>query len=391
MTAFFTIALYSIANAQIVISLDDGFFVIPLASEEQGEAGVVYYNDFSTQADGGRIDQFVAYRDPFVVNHTIGRSDHAPTGGINCSAPEETRPQTRANPAAHVYQCLPLNNPAAGHQMAFAMDTSGYGFVGALPDQVFEGLTEVSVDINTTSAGGRNFIEIKVIPANNVFVNGMPCIPDLPCNDGWDYNNIGAVGAGTNSQEGTGMKIATPAEPDGYRFDIYNSFELGNGDTQYNPCSPSVYCFNVRTHEDNIGIRERYQHIFRDNGNGTLAFGIEAADGNFDWVEAPGSFPAGPVRVVIAFHNYTGTKSGNGPGFDDNVSPSEGGFTWHWDELSVMADSATPSVDYFGGHNADQIVTPTNCIAFSQGQRQTPNNTDVSPRFHCIGDGDLDL
>ena len=394
-----TIPLFSLAYAKVVvIPSGDGFVAIPIGNQKpdsntqpQQEAGIVYYNDFSTEADGRRIDQFVAYRDPFVVNHTTGRSDHASTGGINCTAPEQTRPQARESPYGHVYQCLPGGQADGGHQMAFAMDTSGYGFVGALPDQVFEGLTEVSVDINTTSAGARNFIEIKVIPADNVFVNGLPCIPDLPCNDGWDYNDIDAVGVSTNSQEGTGMVIATPQQPDGYKFDLYNSVQLGNGDTRYNRCSPSRYCFNVRTHENNTGIRNRFQHVFRDNGDGTLAFGIQSAEGHFDWIEAPGSFPNGPVRVVIAFHNYTGTKSGNGPGFDNNVSPSEGGFTWHWDKLSIGANNAVPSIDYFGGYNAERIVTPNNCIAFSQGQRESPNNSDVAPRFHCEGNADLNF
>jgi len=385
--SFATVAVLSLAHAQVVIPSDDGFVVIPL--DKQNENGVAYFNDFSTVTDGGRIDQFVAYRDPFVVNHTTGRSDHAPTGGIDCTAPEKTRSQSRENPSGHVYQCLPVGNPELGHQMAFAMDTSGYGFVGALPDQVFKGLTEVSVDINTTSAGARNFIEIKVIPANNVFVNGLPCIPDFPCNDGWDYNSINAVGASTDSQEGTGMKIATAQQPDGYRFDFYNSFRLENGDTQYNRCTPPEFCFTVRTHQNNIGVRKRFQHIFRDNGNGTLSFGIESASGKFDWVEAPGAFPKGSVRVVIAFHNYTGTKDGDGPGFRGNVSASQGGLTWHWDTLSIMADSAVPSREYFGGHNAERIVTPNNCVAFSQGQRESPNNTDILPRFHCDGDSGL--
>jgi len=271
------------------------------------------------------------------------------------------------------------------------MDTSGYGFVGGMPDQVFESLTEVSVDINTTSAGGRNFVEIKVIPANNVFVNGLPCIPDLPCNDGWDYDDINAVGASTDSQEGTGMVIATPEQPDGYDFDYYNTLDLPNGDTQFLPCGTINYCFRARTHEGNVGIRDRYQHIFRDNGDGTIAFGIESADGSFSWVEAPGSFPTGPVRVVIAFHNYTGTKSGNGPGFSDNLSPSEGGFTWHWDNLAIKANKATPSLQYFNGHNAERIVTPAGCVSFSQGQRENSSNTDIEPRFHCIGDADIEL
>ncbi|MBX2886868.1 MAG: hypothetical protein KTR32_43375 [Granulosicoccus sp.] len=355
----------------------------------ENDDGSIYSNDFSTEADGNRIHQFVSYRDPFVVTHVNGSSDHRSTGGINCSAPEETRTQSRNNPSAHVYQCLPGGDAASGHQMAYAMDTSGYGFVGALPDQVFEGVREVSVDINTTSAGSRNFVEIKVMPADQVYVNAMPCIPNLPCNAGWDYDDIGAVGAATNSQEGTGLVIATPDRPDGYYFNLYDSELLDNGDYLHGLCSGTDFCFRVATYQDNTSIRERYEHVFRDNGDGTLSFGIEQADNTFVWVEAPGSFPQGPARVVVAFHNYTGTKSGNGPGFSNNLSPSTGGFTWHWDNFSVKADSSTPSLDYFGGVNADRIVTPSGCIAFSQGQRDQSHNTDVLPRFHCTGDNDL--
>ena len=98
------------------------------------------------------------------------------------------------------------------------------------------------------------------------------------------------------------------------------------------------------------------------------------------------AFPDGPVRVVIAFHNYTGTKDGNGPGFENNDSPSVGGFTWHWDNLSIVADAATPAESFFGGHSADQMVTPDGCIAFVQGQRTVQSNRDIAPELHCEGD-----
>jgi len=101
------------------------------------------------------------------------------------------------------------------------------------------------------------------------------------------------------------------------------------------------------------------------------------------------SFPSSSVRVVVAFHNYTGTKDGNGPGANGNVSPSEGGFTWHWDDLTVKAVKAQDSLSYYKNYNATRIVTPDNCIAFVQGQREAPNNRDVSPRFQCQGDPDI--
>ena len=347
------------------------------------DPSLAYFNDFSNASDTNRLDHFVHYRDPFVVNHTTGVSDHAPNGSVNCMAPETTRPQTRDDPHGHIYQCHPAGDPALGHMMAYAMDSSGYGFVGGLPDQVFEGVREVSVDINTTTAGLRNFVEIKVLPASETYVNAMPCGPDLPCNDGWDYDDIGGVGAATVASDGTGLVINTPARPDGYVFDYYNRTTASNGDVSYRSCDlNSSYCFETAVHEDNEGIRARFAHVFRDNGNGTLSFGIDSGT-EMHWVTAPGSFPDGPVRVVIAFHNYTGTKDGNGPGFDGNVSPTVGGFTWHWDNLAVIADKATPSEQFFNGTSADRIVTPDGCVAFSQGQRGTGHNTDIAPELRC--------
>jgi len=125
---------------------------------------------------------------------------------------------------------------------------------------------------------GATLLRLKSSPADNVFVNGLPCIPDLPCNNGWDYDDINAVGASTDSQKGTGLTIATPVEPDGYHFEFF----VNNGDTQYNSCESTGFCFHVWTHQDNLIIRERFQHIFRDNRDGTLSFGIEGADGRFD-------------------------------------------------------------------------------------------------------------
>ena len=226
-----------------------------------------------------------------------------------------------------------------------------------------------------------------MLPADQVYVNAMPCIPDLPCNDGWDYDDIGGVGAATISQAGTGLTIATPARPDGYAFDRFETIELGGGDTRFEPCSGDGFCFEVALHEGNEDIRTRYRHVFRDDGDGTLSFGIERADGTYGWVEAPGAFPAGDVRVVVSFHTYTGTKDGQGPAMND--SNSTGGFTWHWDDLTVIAGQATPSIDWNGSTSADRIVTPAGCIAFAQGQRNAPNNTDIAPMLHCVGDAPI--
>ena len=351
-------------------------------------AGVAYFNGLQSANDWNRLDHFVAYRDPFVVNTTTGSSDHAPVGdGVDCTASGQTRDQNRSEPHNHVYMCLPGGNPAEGHGLAFTLDTSGYGFAGTLPDQVFEGVTEVAVDINATTTGFRNFVEIKVIPASQTFTNGMPCGPDIPCNDGWDYHDIGAVGITTAHADGVGFAINTPDAPDGHQFHLYDPIQHSNGDIEFRPCSEAGgFCFKASAHDGNPDIETRYQHVFRDNGDGTLSFGVERADGTFAWATAPGSFPSGPVRVVVAFHNYTGLKDGEGPGWQGNHSPSQGGLTWHWDDLTVRAATSTPSIDWYGGLDPDHIVTPDGCIAFSMGMKNIPWETDVLPRFSCPGD-----
>lgn len=343
-------------------------------------AGVAYFNDFSSAADGSRLDSFVHYRDPFVVNRLQGASDY----GTDCGSINENRPQLRSQPQNHIYQCQ-------GHQVVYAMDATGYGFAGSLPDQVFDRVTQVSVDINTTSFGNRNFVEIKVIPADNVFVNGMPCGPDmLPCNNGWDYDDIGGVGAVTFEADGTGLRIATAEDPNSSKFEQRNPIQLPNGDVEHLPCSETSYCFGLAVHQHSPVVDARYEHIFRDNLDGTLSFGIEREDGTFAWISQEGSFPEGPVRVVVAFHNYTGIKDGHGPGFDGNYSASDGGASWHWDNLAVYADSSVPAVDYYGGDDPHHIVVPDGCVSFSQGQRNIPWHTDVAPRFMCGNDTVLD-
>ena len=51
-----------------------------------------------------------------------------------------------------------------------------------------------------------------------------------------------------------------------------------------------IFVSKVATHETNTGIRERYTHVFRDNGNGSLSFGIEQANSTSPWIDAPELF-----------------------------------------------------------------------------------------------------
>ncbi|MEM8707752.1 MAG: hypothetical protein AAGE98_14910 [Actinomycetota bacterium] len=350
------------------------------------EGPVRFFCDFTSPCP---LDQFVQYRDGFVVATDAGRSDHAVADGATfenpvCTPPEETRAWTRIEPHQLTYRCLPGGNLEAAHQMSVAPDVTGYSFTAASPDLVFDEVEHISFEVNMTSVGVRNFWEVAVIPADEAWVDGMPCIPDLPCNDSYDYDDIDAIGFGNQNYNGSGFQIATPAKPDGYIFVRDSVVSLPNGDTQYLQCDDESFCFRASVHQGQQDVRARFEVIVEQRDDG-LWFGQEETDGTFHWVSLEGErLPEGPVRVVLKFHGYTPTKSGQGPGFDGNLSASVGGFTWHWDDLEVVAAAAVPSADYYGDLNPERFTTASvgPCIAFAQGQRDEDGRT-VHPLFSC--------
>ncbi len=357
------------------------------ALSEGPDGGVVFSCDFATACP---LDQFVQFRDSWVVSYLTGEADHGIADGATidhpvCTAPEETRTWQREHPYQLSYRCLPGGDPELAHQMSVVPDTSGYTWTGAAPDQVFEDVRRVSFTVNMTAAGIRNFWELSVIPADEAWVDAMPCIPVLPCNDRYDYDDIGAIGFGNNDADGSGFTIATPSRPNGHQYDLFNASADAAGDIVFAECAPSAdICFSAAIQWDQVEVRPRFPVVIEDRDDG-LWFGQEDLDGTFYWVTLPGQhLPDGPVRVVLKFHGYTPTKEGNGPGFAGNVSASEGGFTWHWDDLVVEAGSAVPSMEYYGGVDPERFVTSAvpGCIAFAQGQRDEQNRT-ISPVISC--------
>lgn len=371
--------------------------------EPPAEEGTVFFCDFTVDCP---LDQFVHYRDGFLVDHSTGQADHALADGWTlgnpiCTAPETTRTVIRSQPYEHVYRCVPGGNPDAAHQMSHVQNNSGYNFVGSSPNLVFEDVQRISFEVNMTSAGFRNFWEAAIIPADQAFTNGMTCGPDLPCNNGFDYDDLGAIGFGTNMQEGTALNVFTPGEPDGLDRRSSNFTALENGDRLYDsPCGEG-FCFPAVLHRGQQDVRARYDVIIERRDDGLTWFGMEQEDGTFAWRADDIDWPEGPVRVVLKFHGYTNTKSGQGPGFDGNLSASEGGFTWHWDDFQVEAESAVNSQVYYdavGGTHADHFVTHQypGCVAFAQTPRGAPVNQDtVEPVISCpqgifgeyLGDG----
>lgn len=350
---------------------------------------VRFFCDFTEPCD---LDQFVQYRDSFVVAAIDGRADHAIAADATaenplCTAPEETRTWSRSEPFGLTYRCIPGGNLDAAHQMSVVPDTAGYSFTGSSPNLVFEDVERISFTVNMTSAGERNFWEVAVIPAEGSWVDAMPCIPDVPCNDGYDYDSLGAVGFGNFETAGSGFQIGTATEPDGYSFDAGSGTVLPDGSLRYAPCDHDDFCFGAFVHGGQIDVRARYAVVIEERADG-LWFGQEAADGTMHWAVLEGEYlPEGPVRVVLKFHGYTPTKSDRGPGFDGNLSASVAGFTWHWDDVEVVAGAAVASADYYGSLNPERFTTASaaGCLAFAQGQRDHDNRT-VMPLMSCPSD-----
>ena len=203
-----------------------------------------------------------SYEHDFVVSDDQWQGDHAITGpNDHCSAPEEKRTITRGERSSDfnddwIYRCAPGGDAAKAHLMTSIGDTSGYSIGSFSPKQTFNGISEVRWDVNLTDLGNRQFPEVKIIPSNKFNLQNMPCAIDwFPC-DTSSHKQLGSVGTS-----------------------VFNQYTLGNvrgstfGEDQWgvwiNVGDPALE-----------SIRTRRTHFLRDNGNGTITFGIEQEDGN---------------------------------------------------------------------------------------------------------------
>lgn len=279
-----------------------------------------FVEDFSSNDSLDRFEVGIFHRDDFVVTSTSWFGDHAPTGpNDSCGPPEQVRLIERSDPSGWIYRCRPGGDVAAAHLMTAIGDTSGYSIGSFTPYETFEGIREVRWDVNMTDLGYRQFTEVKVIPEATFDTQQLPCAIDFPC-DTPSHGALGSVGTSTFNGE----------------LHIHNGSQLSS--QQYDtPADPALN-----------EIRTRRTHFFRDNGDGTLTFGVERPDGSFQTHTANGSFPAGPVRVVFADHNYTPEKSVDEGQVNRTICREAGKFepssslsppclryTWHWDDIEI--------------------------------------------------------
>ncbi len=290
---------------------------------------MAFFEDFADDRSVDRFDHGIFHRDDFVVETTSWLGDHASTGsgpenpcGLPDPNPGTENPQEldykrlieRGDRAAGfnddwIYRCSPMGDRSKAHLMTSIGDTSGYSIGAFSPKQHFGNVREVRWDLNITNLGYRQFPEIKIIPVATFDYQNLPCAIDFPC-DTTDHTGLGSVGTSFFNSEmliDAGDGVAQQAKP--------RTGKWGEAD----PARAS--------------IRVRRTHFFRDNGDGTLTFGIEREDGTYRELTGQGAFPSGEVRVVFADHNYTPTKAVREGQVAGPIT-----FTWHWDDITVITD-----------------------------------------------------
>lgn len=315
----------------------------PTTTVPAGDLETLFFEDFVADDSMSRIDHHLYHRDDNLMVQTTWGGDHQSIGPDDmCGPPEERRTITRGERSDDfndewIYRCVPGGDTAKAHFMTSIGDTSGYSIGAMSPAMTFTNVREVRWDVNQTDLGDRQFTEVAIIPVENFSFDRLPCQIGLPCgndtgngfgvndDDTINHHEIGSVG----TQWG-GLRariVLTPDMPTGY---VQAGGELGYR------CDGCPYAPGQRFGAGYgagdpalTSIRIRLHNFFRDNGDGTLTWGLVLSDGTTNEFTVPGSFPEGEVRVVFKDHNYTPLKS------PSTLLP-ETTFTWHWDNLHVL-------------------------------------------------------
>ncbi len=259
----------------------------------------------------------IDHRDDVVVDDLEWLGDHVENGpNDRCTGPTTKRTIERGVRAQGfnddwIYVCVPGGDPAKAHVMTSIGDTSGYSIGSFTPAEVSTDVTEVRWDVNITDLGLRQWTEVKIVPVDAFDFEDLPCAHDLPC-DNSEHGDLGSVGTSFFD----------------HRLAIHNGTELADNGVVWG--SPFFQSGDPAVSD----LAERRSHIFADNGDGTLSFSIEQADGSFYEFTMPGAFPSGPVRVVFSDHNYTPNKD-TAAGFPDGDGDGIADYTWHWDNIAI--------------------------------------------------------
>ena len=326
-------------------------FAAPIDTAESAaevpETTEAFFEDFAAPDSMDRFEHGLFHRDDQLVKQEEWFGDHVVTGPDDeCSLPEERRLIQRGDRDDDfnddwIYRCAPMGDPELAHLMTSIGDTSGYSIGAFTPTLSFVDVVEVRWSVNQTDLGDRQFTEVAIIPTENFHFMRLPCQIGLPCgndtgnhygvndDDTINHHELGSIGTQWGGQRA--RVINTVEQPTGY---VQARGELGYR------CQDCDYAPGMRFGEaygaDDpalTSVRPRLENYLRDNGDGTVTWGLVLSDGSVNDFTVPGSFPDGPVRVVFKDHGYTPLKS------EATLLP-ETTFTWHWDDIEIITEAS---------------------------------------------------
>jgi LysM repeat protein len=256
-------------------------------------AGVVRY-EFRTAAEF--YEQFqtqVFHRNGDFQTGVTWAGDH----NLACQNPYTERTVHGEIDAELFWWCAP-NGADTGHVMTSMGNMSAYNSVSFAPNRTFANVTRVCWDMNLTRMD-RQWAEVLILPEVTYQANGGE------------------------------LRYVSPAVDEPSFLDIPSNAVLWQREIQG---YPTLYVGQNLVHRDPIGLEvddraRRFKHCMVDNGNNTITIEQEQVDGQMMRGSAPGSFPDGPVRILVKSHSYDPGKGGRAANHT----------TWHYDNLEITS------------------------------------------------------
>jgi hypothetical protein len=275
-------------------------------------AGLSFFEDFSSpNAFYERFDRGWSGQDPATWPASSGPvlswiGDH----DGNCSDPNATARVVSIGPGQGgkegvFYPCLPGGDPAKGHVMT-SVNTVGYNIAWFSPRQVFNNVTRVCWDQNSTNEGGGKWTQVVLVAMSDA--NAHP-------------GDLGFVGPGFQDPNGPSTDAIGTGATGGAKV-FQGAFEVWRGND-----------VTGRMGGPTTGDKAaRFQHCMVDNENGTVTLSQGRPDGSVATQTVSGDLPGGAVRVVFQDDNYNPDKH-----FDGSMHPPAGAhlYTWHWDNIQI--------------------------------------------------------
>jgi hypothetical protein len=256
--------------------------------------------------------------------------------GADCSAPpnQHSIPRTthRSNAAApdpSFYICT-------GHLMSSMGDVEGYSSTAFWPRQEFDfaagGVVEWSVNLSAPHA--RSWWEIQIMPRQQLQAAAV-------------NHTLGA------DETYPAQRIVLTFTDDSTRVVQVGSGEPPPGGVLIEQDKWPGWAMS---HEGDPALVDRRirRHMRLELQRDRLAWGIEQADGAFDWLQAdiPGGLPFTRGLVLFTTHAYTPTKDGNTELY-----------TFHWGDIRFSG----PTLPMYDVYGSPEVVTLSSAAGGSVG------------------------